>query len=164
MSKNIILPIILQLAGAVVIIAEIIIPSGGILAILAIGLVGYSLYIVFDTISAPAGFIFVAADIIMLPVLIIVGIKLLAKSPVTLRKELSSKNGVTSQSHELDEYIGKKGTAITDLRPSGTALISSKRVDVVSRGEYIDKNSKITVSSVTGNQIIVIEISTNDKH
>jgi membrane-bound serine protease (ClpP class) len=159
MNNNILLPIILQLAGVVVVIAEIILPSGGLLSILALGIIGYSLYIVFDTISISAGFVFVAADIIMLPVLIIVGIKLLAKSPVTLRKELSSKDGVTSQSHELDEYIGKKGIAITDLRPSGTALISGKRVDVVSRGEYINKNSKITVSSVTGNQIIVNELA-----
>ncbi len=158
MNNNIALPIILQLIGVVVIIAEIILPSGGLLSILAIGLIGYSLYIVFDGISVQAGLIFVVADIIMLPVLLVVGIKLLAKSPVTLRKKLSSSDGVTSQSSEMEDYMGQDGVAITNLRPSGTALIKGKRVDVVSRGEYIDKNSKIVVSSVTGNQIIVYEI------
>lgn len=163
--NNIIVPIILQLAGIMVIIAEIILPSGGLLALLALGLLGYSLHLVFNTISTAAGFMFVIADIIMLPVLVFVGIKLLAKSPVTLRKKLSSSNGVISQPPELENYLGHKGTSITNLRPSGVALINNKRVDVVSRGEYIDKNSAIVVSSVTGNQIIVSEdLNNNNNH
>ncbi|MBT8341532.1 MAG: serine protease, partial [Desulfatitalea sp.] len=66
MDKGLHLPIILQLAAVGVIIAEIIIPSGGILAILAAGLFGYSLYTVFAHVSAEAGMAFVAADIIMI--------------------------------------------------------------------------------------------------
>ncbi len=46
-TTNLIFPIILQLAGVVVVIAEVIIPSGGMLAILSIGLFGYSIYMVF---------------------------------------------------------------------------------------------------------------------
>jgi len=160
MKENIFLPIILQLTGVVVIIAEIILPSGGILSVIALGLLGYSIYLVF-AISTAAGAAFVAADIIMLPILVIVGIKLLAKSPVTLRKKLSSKDGVTSQPAELEEYLDQKGVAVTDLRPSGVAIINGKRVDVVSRGEYIDKDASLVVLSVTGNQIIVSEILKN---
>lgn len=157
MKNSITLLLILQLAGVIVIIAEIIIPSGGLLSVLAIALFGYSLYIVFNDISTFAGFVVVTADIILIPVLVIVGLRLIAKSPVTLRKKLSSKEGVTSQSPELEKYAGMQGTAITDLRPSGVAIISGKRVDVVSRGEYIEKDSKIIVTSVRGNQIIVKE-------
>jgi len=102
-----------------------------------------------------AGVAFVAADIILIPVLVIVGLKLLAKSPVTLRKTLSSEEGVSSQSPELDSFIGKEGTAVTNLRPAGIAVINDRRVDVVTRGEYIDKESAIAVHAVTGNQIIV---------
>lgn len=162
MKSSIIFPIILQVAGVVVIIAEIILPSGGLLSLLAAGVLGYSLYYVFNSISTQAGFIFVAADIVLLPILLIIGIKLLAKSPVTLRKNLSSEDGVSSQSPELEQYAGQEGVAISNLRPSGTALISGKRVDVVSRGEYIDKDSKIIVSSVKGNQIIVSEVIENN--
>ncbi len=162
MNTSLLFPILLQLGGVVIIIAEIILPSGGLLSILALGCIGYSLYMVFDTISTTAGMAFVAADIIMLPALVLLGIKLLAKSPATLKKALSSKDGVTSQSPEMEAYIGKEGTALTDLRPSGTVNINGKRVDAVSRGEYIGKNSKIVVSSVTGNQIIVNEVETNN--
>ena len=155
MNDSLLLPIILQLVGVVVIIAEIILPSGGILSIVALGVFGYSLFIVFNEISMTIGFSFVAADLILIPVLVIVGLKLLARSPVTLRKTLSRKEGVSSQSSELESYVGTQGNAVTDLRPAGIAVINGKRVDVVTRGEYLEKDSAIIVTTVTGNQIIV---------
>jgi membrane-bound serine protease (ClpP class) len=84
-----------------------------------------------------------------------VGLKLLARSPVTLRKTLSREAGVSSQSPELVEFVDRRGTAVTDLRPAGMALIDGQRVDVVTRGEYIQKDTAIIVITVTGNQIIV---------
>jgi membrane-bound ClpP family serine protease len=155
MNDSLLLPIILQLVGVVVVIAEIILPSGGILSILALAVFGYSLFIVFNEISMIIGFSFVAADLILIPVLVIVGLKLLARSPVTLRKTLSRKEGVSSQSSELESYVGTQGNAVTDLRPVGIAVINGKRVDVVTCGEYIEKDSAIIVTTVTGNQIIV---------
>jgi membrane-bound ClpP family serine protease len=149
------LAILLQLAGVVVIIVEIIIPSGGLISVVALSLFGYSLFVVFREVSFSTGIFFVVADIITIPVLVLTGLKLLAKSPVTLHKELSSATGVTSQSSDLDGYLGKTGTAVCDLHPAGTAFINGSRIDVVSRGEYIDKGSTIVVSAVTGNQIIV---------
>ena len=155
MNDSLLLPIILQLVGVVVIIAEIILPSGGILSIAALGVFGYSLFIVFNEISMTIGFSFVAADLILIPVLVIVGLKLLARSPITLRKTLSRKEGVSSQSSKLESYVGRQGNALTDLRPAGIAVINDKRVDVVTRGEYLEKDSAIIVTAVTGNQIIV---------
>ncbi len=155
MNDSLFFPIILQLVGVVVIIAEIILPSGGILSIVALGVFGYSLFIVFNEISMIIGFSFVAADLILIPVLVIVGLKLLARSPVTLRKTLSRKEGVSSQSSELESYVGTQGNAVTDLRPAGIAVIDGKRVDVVTRGDYLEKDAAIIVTAVTGNQIIV---------
>jgi len=149
------LPIILQVIGLLVIIVEIIIPSGGLLGILALGLFGYSLYDVFTNISSSAGMTFVVSDIICIPIVILFGFKLLAKSPVTLRKSLSSENGVVAQSAEIEHFVGKEGIAFTDLRPSGIAMIEDQRLDVVTEGKYLNKDTKVVVVSVSGNQIIV---------
>lgn len=156
--KALIIPVILQLAGVVVIIAEIILPSGGILSIIAAGLIGYSLFTVFTEVSTFAGIMFVTADVIMLPVILIVGIKLLARSPVTLKTKLSKTNGYSSQPEVLSSYVGGSGSAITTLRPAGTALINDQRVDVVSRGEYIEKGTAVAVVAVEGNQVIVKQV------
>jgi len=157
MSDSLLLLVILQLVGVAVVIAEIILPSGGILSIAALSVFGYSLYIAFSDISKSVGFAFVAGDLVLIPILVIVGLKLLARSPVTLRKTLSRREGVSSQSPELDRYLDMQGTAATNLRPAGMAIIDGKRVDVVTRGEYIEKDATIVVTAVTGNQIIVLE-------
>lgn len=153
--KAYLLPVLLQVAAILVVIAEIIIPSAGLLALLAISLFGTSLYLVFTDISTIAGIAFATADLLMIPALVLVGIKMLVRSPVTLHTELSSQLGVTSQSPELAGYLGQEGRALTDLRPAGMAKIAGKRVDVVSRGEYIEKDAELIVIAVTANQIVV---------
>ncbi|MDH3392269.1 MAG: serine protease [Desulfobulbaceae bacterium] len=153
--KEFFVPVLLQLAGVIIIIAEIFLPSGGLLSLIAAGLFGYSLFIVFHDISTMAGTYFVLADLFMIPVLVVVGLKILARSPATLRETLSSERGVVSQSPDLESFMGCEGKSVTDLHPGGTAIIDDTRVDVVSRGEYIDKDTNLIVVEVTGNQIIV---------
>ena len=151
------MPVILQLAGVLIIIAEIFLPSGGLLSLVAAGLFGYSLFIVFHDISTMAGTYFVLADLFIIPILVAVGLKIVARSPATLRETLSSDKGVVSQAPELENFMGREGKSVTPLHPGGTAIIDGQRVDVVSRGEYIDRDKDIVVVEVTGNQIIVRE-------
>jgi membrane-bound serine protease (ClpP class) len=161
-TGELIYPVILQLAGVAVLLAEVIIPSGGILAIISVVLFGYSLYTVFTGVSIGVGMAFVAADLLILPAILIAGLKLLAYSPVTLRQSLKKTDGVSSQSEKLSGYLGKSGTAINNLRPSGTAVIEGRRVDVVSRGEYIEKNRRVEVIAVDGNRVVVREAEEPD--
>jgi membrane-bound ClpP family serine protease len=153
--KSLILPIVLQLAGVAVVFAEIFIPSGGLLGLIAAGLLGYSVFVAFTDISTTAGGLFLTVDILGLPFLIYWGLQMLARSPATLSKTLSSQEGVMSQNPRLESFINQKGEALADLRPSGLALIDNQRVDVVSRGEYIEKGSEVIVVKVTGNQVVV---------
>lgn len=156
MSEQYILPLVLQIIGVIVIIAEIILPSGGILSIIAISVLGFSLFKAFS-ISSNIGMIFSVADIIMIPLAVLLGLKLLAKSPVTLRKTLSKKEGVVSQKKDMDQLLDASGVAVTDLRPAGSIRIDKKKIDAVTQGEYIDKGALVHVIEVTGNQIIVKE-------
>ncbi|MCP4673468.1 MAG: serine protease [Desulfobacula sp.] len=153
--KAYILPVLLQAIGILVIIAEIFIPSLGILTVIALAVLSYSLYIVFTSISTTAGVVFTGLDIILVPLIVFLGIKILAKSPLALKRELSRQNGVVSQKEKLEAYINIKGKAVTDLRPAGMALINSQRVDVVTDGEYIDADTAVIVTGVSGNRIVV---------
>jgi len=155
MTHPLIVPLLLQIAGVAAIGAEIFVPSGGLLGVLATALLGYSLWTVFQTMPPAVLAAVIAADMIIIPAVVFTGLKLLARSPLTLHKSLSRAEGVTSQAPELERYLNREGVAATALRPSGAALIDGKRVDVVTRGEYLEKDSAIWVTSVTGNQIIV---------
>jgi membrane-bound serine protease (ClpP class) len=150
-----VLSILLQLSAMIVVIAEIFIPSGGILGAIALGLFSYSLFVLFSNVSAMAGSIAFCLDIILVPLIIYLGFKRLSKSNLSLNLCLSSTNGFVSQSEEFQTLIEQKGIATSDLRPSGCADINGLRVDVVTRGEYIEQNTPIEVVSVTGNQVVV---------
>ena len=64
-----------------------------------------------------------------------------------------------------DELVGKTGTAITALRPSGSANIDGERIDVTTSGEYIEAGKRIRVAEVRGSRVEVREIAeTADSH
>jgi membrane-bound ClpP family serine protease len=60
-----------------------------------------------------------------------------------------------SNSDDLNYFIGSEGVTLTVLRPAGTADFSGVRLDVVSDGEFIPKDSKVVISKVEGHRIVV---------
>ena len=150
-----VMPVLLQILGVAVILVEIFVPSLGLLSVLAGGILFYSLYLVFTTISREAGIFFVIMDLLLVPIVLYTGLKALGKSSLSLHKELSRNEGVASQAPGLADWIHKTGVAETALRPSGAALIDGKRLDVVTNGDYVDAGTRIRVTGVTGNRIVV---------
>ncbi|HCY88250.1 MAG TPA: serine protease [Desulfobacteraceae bacterium] len=152
------LPIVFQILGALVVVAEVFIPSMGMLSAIALGLVGYSLYLAYTDISPTVFFVFLGIDIFLLPVFLVAGLKLLSVSPLSLNKKLSAEDGVVSQAADMAAHLGKKGHSLTALRPSGTAMIDGRRLDVVTDGDFVEAKVPVEVTGVTGNQIIVSRI------
>jgi membrane-bound serine protease (ClpP class) len=56
---------------------------------------------------------------------------------------------------EKPELLEQTGTALTNLRPSGTALIGGKRVDVVTEGPMIERGTALRVVAVEGLRVVV---------
>jgi len=53
------------------------------------------------------------------------------------------------------DLIGKSGTALTDLRPSGTAVVDGERVDVVTEGDFVKAGATVKVMSSEGYRHVV---------
>jgi membrane-bound serine protease (ClpP class) len=68
---------------------------------------------------------------------------------------LNALAGYASAPETDRRWIGKRGTALSPLRPAGIAELDGERVDVVSQGEYIEANTPIEVVRVDGNRIVV---------
>lgn len=75
---------------------------------------------------------------------------------LVLQPDLGSGMGFTSAESHL-EFIGMKGTALTPLRPAGTAEIGDQRIDVMTSGEYIEVGKTIEVFQVNGAVVRVRE-------
>ena len=72
-----------------------------------------------------------------------------------LKTSLLSKEGYASSPEEDQRWLGKRGTAATDLHPSGIAHLNGDRVDVVSDGDFINVGQAVEVVRVDGNRIVV---------
>jgi len=58
----------------------------------------------------------------------------------------------------LPTLVGEKGIALNNLRPVGKAEINNIRIDVVTEGDYIRKDTPVIVTEVHGSRIVVREI------
>ena len=102
------------------------------------------------------------AGAFILAIIVIFGLlKLLPKSKffnkLVLKKNIDEQSGYTSD-EKLKALIGMKGKALTDLRPSGTAIIEGRRVDVVTSGGYLNKGTKVVVTDEEGSKVVVEKI------
>lgn len=57
------------------------------------------------------------------------------------------------------ELLNQSGTAVTELRPSGTALIGGKRIDVVTDGSFVERGTPVRVVAVEGMRVVVRPVS-----
>ena len=81
---------------------------------------------------------------------------------LVLETELTAEQGFASAPETDRTWLGKRGTAVSPLRPAGIADLEGQRVDVVSDGEFIEVGASITVVRVDGNRIVVRRPSRKD--
>jgi len=53
------------------------------------------------------------------------------------------------------ELLHEMGVALSNLRPSGIALIAGKRVDVVTEGPMVERGTPVKVIAVEGMRVVV---------
>lgn len=78
------------------------------------------------------------------------------KSAIILKDEQKKDKGYIS-ADEMNYLLGKRGVAVTDLRPTGTGNFDGVDMDVISEGKYITKDTKLTIFKVQGSKLIVKE-------
>ena len=146
----------LFLLGVFLLAIEIIIPGFGIFGIGGISCILGSFYFAMGG-NRPALYWLTGGLVIVLAAFAVL-IKYLPNNPAwklfVLKNQQENKHGYSS-TPDLSEYVGKTGKAVSMLRPSGTALIDGKRVDVIADGEFLANGASVVVFKVVGNKIFV---------
>jgi len=75
-----------------------------------------------------------------------------------MARKFISQGSVGELGVEKPELLHGTGTALTQLRPSGVALINGQRVDVVTEGGLIERGAAVRVVAVEGARIVVREV------
>jgi membrane-bound serine protease (ClpP class) len=150
--------IILFLVGFFLLLAEIfLIPGFGLTGISGIIAILTSIFLTFGNIIQATYSILIALGFT------IVGFFLLIRyipATRTWRKFIlftkqEKELGYTVGIKNSKRLIGKEGIAITPLRPSGMVEVNGEKLNAITRGEYVDSNTKIKIISVEGNKIVV---------
>jgi membrane-bound serine protease (ClpP class) len=138
--------ILLLAIGLVLIVLELMFPSLGALGVAAALCIIASISFAFAE-DRNTGIAFLAATAVLVPTAILLGFKLLPRSP--LGKVLVNKGTSFSDVAAVDTrdraLVGKIGVAENLLRPGGTIHIEGRRVDVVTRGEPIEAGASVRV-------------------
>lgn len=79
-----------------------------------------------------------------------------------LETGLPASQGYESSPPGDHEWMGKRGRAMSPLRPAGIAEFDGTRVDVVSDGPLIESGAAVEVIRVDGNRIVVRQLARVD--
>jgi membrane-bound serine protease (ClpP class) len=150
--------IFLYFAAAALLIAEVFVPSGGIISIFALACLVGGLVIFFRH-SATAGWVGVIIAVVMIPTIIITAYKIFPRTrfgkSVILSPPERQKGDAVPDTPEIKELLGAEGVVLTPLRPVGTCDFSGQRVECVAEGGYVDKGKKVKVINVESTQVTV---------
>jgi len=149
--------------GLALIIAEVLVPSLGMLGIAAACCVVGSIAWAFS-ISSGFGFNLLVAAGVLVPGFVMLALKLLPKSPLTrklMARGFSFEDGRAVDGRDAN-LMGCRGRAESVLRPAGVARIDGRRVDVVTRGQALEPGTEIEVVELQGNRVVVAPVERPD--
>ena len=150
--------IFLYFACAALMIAEVFVPSGGLISVCALAcLIGGAA--IFFNHSATAGWIGIGVAVVMIPAVLIIAYKIFPKTKfgksVTLTPPKRQRGDAVPDTPELKEMLGAVGLVVTPLRPVGMCDFSGQRVECVAESGYVDNGKKVKVIHVQGTGLTV---------
>lgn len=145
--------------GLVFITLEVFFPSLGMLGTLAaISVIGGGV-VAYTQGPTSLFMIYLMVSFIMVPGMLLLALKIFPKTPIgkhfTIDGPTFDRKEGQATEKGIETLVGREGFTVTPLHPAGIALIDDRRVDVVSRGEMIEKETKVKVIKVEGNRIVV---------
>lgn len=151
---------ILLSLGILLVVAEVFLPSGGILGFLSICTLVAAIVMAFYHRGAEMGFIFLAVTAVAVPVALALAFRWWPHTPMGRRLLLDVPTSEevlpdTELRRTLRQLVGKSGVAKTVMLPSGAVVVDGQTIDALSEGMPIEAGSRVRVIEVRGNRVVV---------
>jgi len=150
--------VFLYFACAALIVAEVFVPSAGLITLCAIGCLAGGVAIFFSR-SAAAGWAGVVIAVVMIPSVLVGAYKIFPKTRfgkrVLLAPPVRKEGEAIPDTEELKGLLGAVGTVITPMRPVGMCDFSGHRVECVAESGYVEKGIRVKVIKVESTQLTV---------
>ncbi len=151
-------------ASLLLVVAELFIPSGGLLSIVAGAAAIGGLVVLFTKVDAWWGFIGLGFLLVGLPVALNLGLKVWPHTPVgkkmlmgeTTEAQVEAKRIAEREAREQRQaLVGAEGKVVTPLRPVGVVKIADQRFDALAETGIIEPGQRVVVVSVADNHLKV---------
>lgn len=152
--------IVLFIVGVALIFAEFFVPGavlgilGGLLVIGSVALGWYRF--------PEYGVLILAGEFGAVVVAIALGLYVMFKTPMGGAVVLSAKQDVTegyANYAQEGSLVGQLAQVHSALRPSGSIMLGSKRIDAVSNGTFIDSGKTVRIVEVEGHRVVCEEVA-----
>ncbi|MFN8857818.1 MAG: NfeD family protein [Planctomycetaceae bacterium] len=165
------LAIVLLILGLLLLVAEVFIPSSGLILVLAIGTIAGSLFCGWFAWmpTRPAAFwSLVGALVVLAPITVITAFRYWPETAIGKRALLEgpSPEEVTPFDEQLNRHealLGHTGLTATVLNPAGIAVIDGSRVHCQSEGMIIPSGTPVRVVAARLNHVTVREYDPSDR-
>jgi membrane-bound ClpP family serine protease len=157
MSTDLTWPIVCIAVALVLMIVEVFIPSGGLIGLLAIGLLIVGVWKAF-LISPATGMKTLLALLVLVPATVALAFHLWPRTPLgrqALLKAPAPEEIQPDWDQRLDLLVGQFGRAVTPLRPSGLVDFDGRHLDGLSEQGLIPAGSLVRAVRARGGQLIV---------
>ena len=152
------LAVFLYVICAALVVAEVFIPSGGLLGACATICLMAGVVIFFRH-SAVAGWIGLVVALVMVPSLLVMAYRILPKTKfgrrVILMPPVRQRGDAITDTPELSKLLGRTGQVLTTMRPVGMCAFDGQRIECVAESGYVQRDKKVKVIRVEGTQITV---------
>jgi len=157
------LAIVLLVVGCGLIVAEVFIPSGGMILVLCVVTFLASIWCAYKAwwgVSTAYFSTYVAGVLLLIPAVLMGIYKLLNDTRVGDRILLAAPDldEVTPYQNELarlEQLVGHPGTAVTPLTPGGMVNVGGERLHAFTEGILVEQGSDIEVIAVRGTRVLV---------
>ncbi|NOY00067.1 MAG: hypothetical protein GXP30_10090 [Verrucomicrobia bacterium] len=146
--------ITLILIGTLAILLELFLP-GGIVGFIGVLCLIAACIITFIEHGLNTGLLVTLGVVTMTSVILYFWMKNFDRFPWIKPLILTETVGGSSSLDKNNALMHKSGETLTDLGPSGKALINGEKHDVIAESGYIDKGTPVTVVKADGSKIIV---------
>ncbi|WP_010582424.1 NfeD family protein [Schlesneria paludicola] len=163
MDSNAIFAILLLFVGLAILVAEIFVPSGGLLGVITFISLLVSLVFAYRAwgVSHPNVFgVFCILLLLLVPTVISFGFYLLprtkfGKKVLLEAPEPQDLTPYAKESSRLEKLIGQFGTTITTLNPGGLVKLDGQRLHALSEGLSVEPGAWVQIVAIRGASVVV---------
>ncbi|OYW20791.1 MAG: hypothetical protein B7Z55_06790 [Planctomycetales bacterium 12-60-4] len=157
------LAVLLLVVGLIILVAEVFIPSGGVLAILTTITLCLSLacaYAAWYQRYPAAWWGFCGLVVLTIPTTLGSAFYIFPKTAMGRRVLLEAPDATELEPYadeiaRLEQHIGKFGKTLTMLNPGGLVVVGNERLHAFSEGQMVDPGCSIEVLEIRGMRVLV---------